>query len=162
MIANLFIVTTLIFGIVSHAPVVTVAFRTAAPVGVLRRITATTTTELAAWDTGGKRREIFGWIKKAAVAGLAFNTASSLPNAVVAEDAAGRVVTFNVNNLNGEEGKTGTFKIQVINEWAPRGAARFEVRSESMSDGFSAMGDDDKEIWRQPREKIGTEPQIYD
>ena len=161
MIANLFIVSALIFGTVSHAPVVTVAFPVAAPVGVLRRNTATTTTELAAWDTGGKRREIFGWIKKAAVAGLAFNTASS-PNAVVAEDAAGRVVTFNVNNLNGEEGKTGTFKIQVINEWAPRGAARFEVRSESMSDGFSAMGDDDKEIWRQPREKIGTEPQIYD
>ena len=74
---------------------------------------------------------MFGWIKKAAVVGFGFKTASNLPQPVVAaeEESTGRIITFNVNNLSGEEGKKGTFKIQLVNEWAPRGAARFEVRS---------------------------------
>ena len=136
MIAHFFTVTAVIFCILSHAPVETQAFH-AAPV-VTRRNSATT--ELAATNPGSQRREIFGWIKRAAVVGLAFKTASTVPRAVVAEDAAGRIITFNVNNLNGEAGKTGTYKIQLVNEWAPRGAARFEVRSERIVDGFPACG----------------------
>jgi hypothetical protein len=79
-----------------------------------------------------KRREIFKWAKKAAVLGLGFKAASggaaTQPANAVVEALTGRVVTFLVNNLGGEEGKRGTFKIQLAPEWAPRGVARFEVR----------------------------------
>lgn len=84
-------------------------------------------------DAIGKRREIFGWLKKAAVLGMGFKTVLADPAKAAAaaqDDAAvnGRVITFQVNNLGGEEGKVGTVKIQMAPTWAPRGVARFEVR----------------------------------
>ena len=39
-----------------------------------------------------------------------------------------RIVTFNVSNLDGEDGKTDTFVIRTRPDWAPIGAKRFEVR----------------------------------
>lgn len=85
-------------------------------------------------DAGGKRREVFGWLKKAAIFGVGVRTSNLLQknkeaNAIENEAVNGRIVTFQVNNLGGEEGKTGTFKIQMAPTWAPRGVARFEVRS---------------------------------
>jgi len=81
---------------------------------------------------GKRRREVFGWVKKAAVFGFGLKTASSIPKpAVAAEEEianGGRVVTFTVDNLNGEENNKGTFKVQLMPDWAPRGVARFEVR----------------------------------
>jgi hypothetical protein len=40
----------------------------------------------------------------------------------------GRIVSFEIQNLNGIDGKTGNIKIQLAPAWAPRGVARFEVR----------------------------------
>jgi len=93
-----------------------------------------TTTELAAWNGGNggrRRREVFKWAKRTAVLGFGLKTASSLPKAAVAEEQGGRIVTFTVDNLSGEEGKTGTFKIQLVNDWAPKGVARFEELSDA-------------------------------
>jgi hypothetical protein len=83
-------------------------------------------------DAIGKRREVFGWLKKAAILGFGVKTSSLFQDekAVNALEEAvnGRIVTFQVKNLGGEDGKAGTFKIQMAPTWAPRGAARFEVR----------------------------------
>lgn len=52
------------------------------------------------------------------------------PEVAVADDTvptAGRIVELTVANLEGIEGNTGTIKIQLRPEWAPRGAKRFEV-----------------------------------
>jgi hypothetical protein len=92
-------------------------------------VRTTTTTSLAAT---GKRREIFGWLKKAAVLGFGYKTSSLLSEEAtyaLEEAVNGRIVTFQVNNLGGEVGQTGTFKIQMAPTWAPRGVARFEVRA---------------------------------
>ena len=98
----------------------------------LRRTAPTRSTLTVAHAVVGKRREVFGWVKRAAVLGLGFKSASALSKPANAADALeeavnGRIVTFQVNNLGGEEGKSGTVKIQMAPTWAPRGVARFEV-----------------------------------
>jgi hypothetical protein len=84
-----------------------------------------TTTEL---EASSRRREVFGKLKKAVFAGgiaIVFKREAAL-----AEESptTGKIVEFQVNNLDGEAGKTGNFKVQLRPEWAPRGVARFEVR----------------------------------
>ncbi len=52
------------------------------------------------------------------------------PSNVNAEEEtgnSGRLIEFTVSNLDGEEGKTGSFTIQTHPEWAPMGAERFET-----------------------------------
>ena len=44
---------------------------------------------------------------------------------------AGRLIEFTVNNLDGEEGKTGSFTIQTHPAWAPVGSERFEALAEN-------------------------------
>ena len=48
--------------------------------------------------------------------------------AVSEEQAEGRLIQFDVANLDGVEGNTGSFTIQLHPSWAPRGSERFEVR----------------------------------
>ena len=88
--------------------------------------TSSITTQLEAFS---RRREVFGNLKKVIFAGAGVASVFKR-QAVYAEDSAtkGRIVEFQVNNLDGEAGKTGTFKLQLIPEWSPRGVARFEVR----------------------------------
>ena len=77
-----------------------------------------------------RRRAAFSWLKKAVLAGVGMSTASQLEKAAQAADdeaVAGKIVTLQVDNLNGEPGKTGTIKIQLQPSWSPRGVERFEV-----------------------------------
>ncbi|KAL7429011.1 hypothetical protein ACHAXH_003445 [Discostella pseudostelligera] len=67
-------------------------------------------------------------IKLVATAVVASGSLS--PTKVNAEEEtsnSGRLIEFTVNNLDGEEGKTGSFTIQTHPEWAPIGAERFET-----------------------------------
>ena len=56
------------------------------------------------------------------------NVASSTDSgsAAAATAAGGKIIEFTVANLDGEEGKSGKFKIQLVPDWAPKGAARFD------------------------------------
>jgi hypothetical protein len=59
------------------------------------------------------------------------------PIPVFAEDtdgsslSSGNVVEIRVANLEGQPDSTGTIKIQLRPDWAPRGVARFEVSSQN-------------------------------
>jgi hypothetical protein len=75
----------------------------------------------------------------------------SHPSAAQAADAAldeGRLIEFEVANLDGVEGETGKFVIQTRPSWAPIGAKRFEVRDthnqrkskQSMQHGITYFG----------------------
>lgn len=88
-------------------------------------------TELGA--TSNRRREVFGKLKKVFFAGGLVEAIRGQP--ALAEEATpspptGRVVQLQIGNVDGEEGKTGTIKIQLHPEWAPRGVARFEELTE--------------------------------
>jgi hypothetical protein len=75
------------------------------------------------------RRDFVNTLKRVV---LGAGTAAALKNnapAFAEEATTGRIVEMQVANLGGEEGKTGTVRIQLRPEWAPRGVSRFEVRS---------------------------------
>ncbi|GKY99501.1 hypothetical protein MPSEU_000904300 [Mayamaea pseudoterrestris] len=77
------------------------------------------------------RRRVLEWIKRVAFGGL---VASSVPNVALADGETdivnnptpGSVIAMEFSNLDGVAGKTGTVKIQLYPEWAPKGVERFE------------------------------------
>lgn len=91
-----------------------------------------------------KRREVVGtWLRKALVVGFGYKTVSAAgtsPARAAVDDAVnGRIVSFQIQNLNGIDGNTGNIKIQLAPTWAPRGVARFEVRSTKFLLRFSML-----------------------
>ncbi len=60
-----------------------------------------------------------------AMAGMSFT-------AFAEEEEGGRLIEFTVNNLDGEEGKSGTFVVKTRPDWAPIGAERFEVSNSQL------------------------------
>jgi len=85
---------------------------------------STTTTSLNAEKTS-RRREFFRGVRRL-VFGAAVATTLPMPT-LAADDAtaeAGRIIEFQIANLDGVDG-TGTVKIQMRPDWAPRGVQRF-------------------------------------
>lgn len=77
------------------------------------------------------RRNVLGSLRRAVVGAATLSAFRQGPKVALADDSVpttGRVVVMEIANLDGVEGKTGTVKIQLRPEWAPRGAKRFEVR----------------------------------
>ena len=92
---------------------------------------SSSTTALAALQP---RRQILKGLKRLLLGGIAWKTASGLTpqDAAVAAQAPtqGRTVEVELHNLDGTRGRrSGTVRIQLRPEWAPRGVARFEVRT---------------------------------
>eukprot|EP00980_Cylindrotheca_fusiformis_P007291 scaffold1525_cov142-Cylindrotheca_fusiformis.AAC.91 len=80
-----------------------------------------------------KRRSVLGNMKKAVVGAVTFASFRQRPAPALAEnimDSPGRIVQLEIANLEGVEGKTGTVKIKLQPEWAPRGVQRFEDLTE--------------------------------
>jgi hypothetical protein len=80
--------------------------------------------------TRGSRRRVLGGIKRAVVGAATLAVFRQGPKVAVADDSiptTGRIVELTVANLDGIEGNTGTIKLQLRPEWAPRGVKRFEV-----------------------------------
>ena len=91
-------------------------------------------TELAAALPSSPRRTVLTWIRRVFVTVGVSAAIPSNPIPAHAEDdvssaPTGPVVEFVLDNIDGEEGKSGTVKIQLYPEWAPRGVDRFVVRS---------------------------------
>jgi peptidyl-prolyl cis-trans isomerase A (cyclophilin A) len=87
----------------------------------------TTSTSLNA--EGFIRREVFKALRRGAVGVASLATFTRKPQLAVAEEnssTTGRIVELTVSNLDGVPSKTGTIKIQLRPEWAPRGVKRFE------------------------------------
>jgi hypothetical protein len=84
---------------------------------VSRSISTCSSTELDAFSSS-RRREVFGNLKKAVVAGGLMGAFRREP--ALAEDSqspspvTGRVVEFLIGNVGGEPGVTGTVKIQLV------------------------------------------------
>jgi len=84
-------------------------------------------------DSNVSRR---GAVEKAAVAAVTVTAAAGLPRVASAEEQEGRLIEFQVANLDGEEGKTGKIVIRTKPSWAPKGVARFEeLTTQSFWDG---------------------------
>jgi hypothetical protein len=74
------------------------------------------------------RRDFFNTLKRVVLgAGTAAVLNKNAP-AFAEEATSGKIVEMQIANLGGEVGKTGTVRIQMRPEWAPRGVSRFEVR----------------------------------
>jgi hypothetical protein len=80
----------------------------------------------------GSRRKVLGNLRRAVVGAATLSVFRQGPKVALADDAiptTGRIVEMVIANLDGIEGNTGTVKIQLRPEWAPRGVKRFEVCS---------------------------------
>ena len=73
----------------------------------------------------------------AATSALTTATTSLLPNEANADEVEeGKLIEFQVSNLDGVEGNTGTFVIRTKPSWAPKGVQRFEVCHNDCKDLF--------------------------
>jgi len=92
------------------------------------------TTSLQQQNNDQERKDFFSTVKRLLGASVLVGVGRK-PLPVFAEETdtspSGNVIEIKVNNLDG--GATGTVKIQMKPEWAPRGVARFE---ELVSNGF--------------------------
>lgn len=83
-------------------------------------VSTKSTTSSALFATTDRR----DWLQTSAVAAASMLLA---PNTALA-DGEGKIVEMTVNNLDG--GASGTIKIQLRPDWAPKGVARFETLTE--------------------------------
>jgi hypothetical protein len=75
-----------------------------------------------------RRRSALTWFRRAFLAGAGLSTVQDFAFSANAEEAApGKIVTFQVENLDGVEGNKGVVKLQLQPSWAPQGVERFEV-----------------------------------
>jgi peptidyl-prolyl cis-trans isomerase A (cyclophilin A) len=91
-----------------------------------RSVPSTTTLEA---EKGSRRRDFFGSVRGIFLGAAAVGTLSQSAAPALAE-TTGRIVEMQVANIDGEEGKVGTIRIQLRPEWAPRGVQRFEDLTE--------------------------------
>jgi hypothetical protein len=80
-----------------------------------------------------ERRGFFSTVKRFLGASVLVGAGGSKPLPVFAEETdtspSGNIIEIQVNNIGVDSDKTGTIKIQMKPDWAPRGVARFEVSS---------------------------------
>ena len=92
--------------------------------GMMKTTTQFASTTATTNDDELTRRDV---VKMIAAATTVAVTGSISPSRANADEGGGRMIEFTVNNLDGEEGKTGTFTVQTRPDWAPLGAERFET-----------------------------------
>ena len=104
--------------------------------------TASSTTSLFAQESpdqedqsSPRRRNIFSWMRRVLVAGVASTTLSKTGSFTDAAEAAeelglkpvpGKTVELQLRNLVGNGESSGKVRIELYPEWAPKGVARFE------------------------------------
>jgi hypothetical protein len=80
-------------------------------------------------DASGRRRKFLNAMRRVFIGGTGAALWNQRVSRAFADDTpvAGKIVDLQIANLDGEVGKTGTIRIQLKPEWAPRGVTRFEV-----------------------------------
>lgn len=95
--------------------------------GVKRSLPRTHSLTVLQAERESRRRDLFNGVRRiflGAGAVATLNKESVRP--AFAEETTGKIIEMEIANIEGEAGKTGTIKIQLRPEWAPRGVARFE------------------------------------
>lgn len=109
--------------------------------GVRRSLPRTHSLTVLQAERESRRRDLFNGVRRiflGAGAVATLNKESVRP--AFAEETTGKIIEMEIANIEGEAGKTGTIKIQLRPEWAPRGVARFEVGNfASKKDGLMYM-----------------------
>ncbi len=93
----------------------------------LNRIVPSVTGRGTALHAARSRRNIFRNIFTATLAAFVRNAPAVADDSIAAPPQGANVILFEIQNLEGVEGNSGQFKIQMRPDWAPRGVQRFEV-----------------------------------